>query len=273
MNKENDRTQSASAQLDTRDAFGPHAGQRLRIISTCTPHASSQSASSQLASSQSASSQLASKPRAAAIFMHGRGSNAADILTLVPRFIDLAVPTNHFTSSTSDPLRDFLFIAPEAANNSWYPQSFLSPLSINQRGIDSAHAVIESLIAQLATQGVDSSHIALIGFSQGACLVTDHACRFPRRYGAILAFTGGLIGPPATIFPASGSLDSTPIFLGTNDPDPHIPLALVHETAAHLRSMGAEVELKIYPGMPHAVLDDEIQRGSALLARIANLEL
>ena len=114
---------------------------------------------------------------AAAIYLHGRGASAQDILSLHDEF---ATPR-------------LLGFAPEAAGNSWYPYSFLAPIHENAAGIDSAHAVIELLIKQCAARGIPAERVALVGFSQGACLALDHAWRFPRRYGAIIAFTGAII--------------------------------------------------------------------------------
>jgi phospholipase/carboxylesterase len=190
------------------------------------------------------------RPSAAAIFLHGRGASAEDILSLAPA---LAGP-------------GLLALAPQASGHSWYPASFLSPIETNSLGIDSAHGVIESLIASLVGAGIATERIAIVGFSQGACLASDHAYRFPRRYGAIVAFTGGLIGPPETTFPPTGELLGTPVFLGSNDPDPHVPWTRVEKTAEALRAMGASVDLRRYPNRPHAVQPEAIAPVRALLA-------
>ncbi len=193
------------------------------------------------------------RPTAAVILLHGRGASARDIMSLAPAIN----------------LPSLLFVAPHAAGGTWYPQSFLAPISQNQPGIDSAHAVIESLLLQLEQAGIPPTRVALMGFSQGACLTLDHACRFPRRYGAVIACTGGIIGPPGTPFPSAGDLAQTPVFIGANDPDPHVPWARVQQSAEHLRALGGDVDLRRYPGQPHAVLPDEIDAGRELLLSLA----
>lgn len=191
------------------------------------------------------------RPRAAAILLHGRGASAEDIASIVPLLEQ----------------EDILFLAPNAHGSSWYPQSFLAPGGVNDVAVHSAHALVESLLEQLAATGLPSERVALIGFSQGACLASDHAFRHPRRYGAIIALTGGLIGPPGTAFapPRASTLAGTPVFLGANDPDPHVPWPRVVETAETLRSMGADVDLRRYPDRPHAVLKEEIEAIRPLL--------
>jgi predicted esterase len=159
----------------------------------------------------------------------------------------------------------FAAIAPQAHANSWYPQSFLAPLHANQPFLDSALSVLESIVADLLAQEIPSQRIAILGFSQGACLSAEFVARHPRHYGAVIAFTGGLIGPPGTPRNYAGSLASTPVFLGCGDPDPHVPFERVVETQQVLQSMGAAVELRRYPGMPHTINQDELEEARRLL--------
>ncbi len=156
----------------------------------------------------------------------------------------------------------------QAAGNTWYPQSFLAPLEANQPHLDSALGKLESIVADLLARGVESERVALLGFSQGACLTCEFTARNPRRYGAVMALTGGLIGPTGTPSNYPGSLAGTPVFLGTSDPDPHVPFARVKETEGVFSRMGATVELRRYPGMPHTINEDELGACRALLARL-----
>jgi len=187
------------------------------------------------------------------LLLHGRGATAGDILALGAQLIG----------------EDIAAIAPQARGNTWYPQSFLAPLETNQPHLDSALRRVNALVEDLLSRGIPSDRIALLGFSQGACLALEYTARHPRRYGAIMGLTGGLIGPPGTPRDYPGALAGTPVFLGTSEPDAHVPLARVEETQAVLRDMGAEVELRVYPGMPHTVNEDEISACRELLRRIS----
>ncbi|MEO8482493.1 MAG: dienelactone hydrolase family protein [Acidobacteriota bacterium] len=187
--------------------------------------------------------------RIGAILLHGRGASAEDILGLAHEF---AVP-------------DIAYMAPQAAGHTWYPYSFLSPIEKNEPGLSSALAVIEGLVEEFGARGLPPERIALMGFSQGACLTLEFAARHARRYAAIAAFSGGVIGPPGTPRDYAGSFDGTPAFFGCSDIDAHIPLERVRESADVYRRMGAAVDERIYPRMGHTINQDEIAAVRALL--------
>ncbi|MEM7118665.1 MAG: dienelactone hydrolase family protein [Chloroflexota bacterium] len=186
------------------------------------------------------------------ILVHGRGATAVSIL-------DLARVLPHLTMA---------YLAPQAAGNTWYPFSFLAPMDNNQPGLDSGLAIIGKLVRQIEEAGIPASQIVLGGFSQGACLASEFAARNARRYGGLLVFSGGLIGPPGTPRAYNGSLDGTPIFIGCSDVDFHIPLARVQETTAVLQQMGGNVTEKIYPNMGHTIIDDEIVEARKILSSL-----
>jgi phospholipase/carboxylesterase len=192
------------------------------------------------------------RARAAVVMIHGRGASADSILSLLPM---LDAP-------------DVTALAPQAAGHTWYPHSFLAPLEANQPYLDSALAKIDAVVNELIAHGVPPERVALLGFSQGACLTSEYVARHPRRYGAVMALTGGLIGPPGTPRNYQGSLAGTPVFLGTSDPDPHVPFERVEETESVLARMGATVEVRRYPGMPHTINQEEIEACRALLRAI-----
>jgi len=183
------------------------------------------------------------------VLVHGRGASAEGMLSL---FEQLDV-------------EGLAAVAPQAAGGTWYPQSFLAPMAANQPNLDSALRKIETVVADLLARGVARERMALLGFSQGACLTSEFVARHPRRYGAVMALTGGLIGPAGTPRDYAGSLSGTPVFLGTSDPDPHVPFARVEETEVVLARMGAQVELRRYAGMPHTINQDELDVCRALL--------
>jgi predicted esterase len=161
-------------------------------------------------------------------------------------------------------------VAPQAAGNTWYPLSFLAPMEANEPYLSSALRRVETVVTDLLRRGVPEGKVALLGFSQGACLTLEFVARHPRKYGAVMALTGGLIGPPGTPRNYPGSLAGVPVLIGTSDPDPHVPFERVRESAGALTLMDATVDVRRYPGMPHAINQDEIEVCRELLRRIVS---
>ncbi|MDH3223156.1 MAG: dienelactone hydrolase family protein [Gemmatimonadota bacterium] len=176
------------------------------------------------------------------ILVHGRGAGPANIM-------ELSGPLAH---------PSFTYLAPAASGGTWYPNSFMAEIASNEPGLSSGLSVLAGLLSEIEAAGVPRGRTILAGFSQGACLTCEFLVRHPARYGAVLAFSGGLIGPPGTQWDTTGQLGGTPIFLGCSDVDAHVPKTRVDETADVFRSMGASVEKRIYPGMGHLINEDEL---------------
>jgi glyoxalase family protein len=187
---------------------------------------------------------------AACILVHGRGADPRDMAGLAQAFRRPG----------------FAYLMPAAAGNTWYPFSFLSPRAQNQPGIDSGLAVIDGLVKQCLERGIPENRIVVGGFSQGACLASEFCVRHPRKYGALLAFSGGLIGPPGSRWDdVTADLAGMEAFLGCSDVDPHIPKERVIETEQVLARLGASVVRKLYPGMGHTINEDELKEAQRVL--------
>jgi len=187
------------------------------------------------------------------ILFHGRGASAGDILSL----------SEHFA------VDNVAYLAPEAAGHSWYPFSFLAPAVQNEPYLTSALGLVDTIIRSVEAEGVPAERIVLFGFSQGACVAAEYAARHARRYGGVVALTGGLIGAELRRENYRGDFAGTPALIGCSDVDPHIPLARVRETTAVMKSLGAAVDERIYPGLGHTVNADEVARVRAVLELVA----
>jgi phospholipase/carboxylesterase len=180
----------------------------------------------------------------ALIMVHGRGGSAEDILGL----------------SAYLPVDDFALLAPQATNNTWYPYSFMTPVKENEPWLSSALALLKEVVADVKAKGIAEENIYLLGFSQGACLTLEFATRHATKYGGVVAFTGGLIGDKIYNENYKGDFSATPVFIGTSDPDPHVPVERVNATEDILIKMNATVTKKIYKNMGHTISQDEINQ-------------
>lgn len=182
-------------------------------------------------------------PQKALIIIHGRGGSAQDIMGL-SEYLNV---------------KDYLLLGPEADQNTWYPNSFIAPISTNEPQLSRAIEIISETVKIANEKGVLNENIFLLGFSQGACLALEYSTRNAKRFGGVVAFTGGLIGDKIYKEKYSGNFEGTPVFIGTSDPDFHVPVSRVQESTSLMQEMGAKVDERIYKNMGHTITQDEIQ--------------
>jgi len=183
------------------------------------------------------------------ILLHGRGGSAEDILAL-RQYLNV---------------KEYALLAPQARGNSWYPYSFVAPISQNEPWLSSALDLVKETLDEITTKGISIENVCLLGFSQGACLTLEFATRNAQKYGGIVAFTGGLVGDKIHTENYKGNFGGTQVFIGSSNPDPHVPVQRVRETTGILKSMDADVTEKIYNGMGHTISEDEIKMANELV--------
>jgi phospholipase/carboxylesterase len=162
------------------------------------------------------------------------------------------------------------WIAPSAGHDrTWYPGLFMDPLPSNEPFVTHAIRSIDNAVDRAAEGGrLDAQHLVMVGFSQGACLTAEYAVRHPGRCSTMVIFTGGLFGPPGTVWPGSPTmLSGTRVLITGSDVDEWIPEWRVHETARVLTGFGAEVTTRIYTGRPHEVSTAELAEAGAFICR------
>lgn len=183
------------------------------------------------------------------VMIHGRGGSAEDILGL----------------SGYLPVTDFAVLAPQATGNTWYPYSFMAKPSDNEPWLSSALALLKDVLKDIHAAGLKNEQVYFLGFSQGACLTLEFVTRNATRYGGVVAFTGGLIGDKIYNENYGGDFSGSPVFIGSSDPDPHVPVQRVNDTAAILEKMNASLTKKIYKNMGHTISQDEIDTVNELI--------
>lgn len=177
------------------------------------------------------------------IMLHGRGASAEDILSL----------SSYFKLDN-----DFAIMAPQATNHTWYPYSFLAEPSQNEPFLSSAIDLLDNIVNEIVSKGVAKDKIYFLGFSQGACLTLEFVTRNATRWGGAIAFTGGLIGDKLYAEKYKGDFEGTPIFIGTSDPDFHVPVQRVKDSTSLLTNMNANVKEIVYKDMGHTIIQEEM---------------
>ena len=178
----------------------------------------------------------------AIVMIHGRGGSAEDILGM----------------SSYLHVDNFVLLAPQAENHTWYPYSFIAPVQENEPWLSSAIDLIDHTVKLALDNGILAENIYFFGFSQGACLTLEYLARHGQRYGGAIAIIGGVIGEEINRDNYKGDFAQTPIFIGTSNPDFHVPLERVEATVSILAQMNANVKLMAYQDAGHTINREEI---------------
>lgn len=185
----------------------------------------------------------------ALIMIHGRGSNSEDIMGI----------SRHLN------VDGFAILAPQATNNTWYPHSFMVPVETNEPWLGSALENLGQTVQAAVNAGIKPENIYFFGFSQGACLTLEFLARNAQKYGGAVAIIGGLIGEEVNLSNYKGDFEGTPVFIGTSNPDFHVPVERVFATEKILKEMNADVTLKVYENFGHSINQDEIDWANKII--------
>lgn len=185
----------------------------------------------------------------ALVLLHGRGARAQDILSL----------GRHLN------VRNYALIAPQATNHTWYPYSFMAKQEDNEPWLSSALDVVEACVEEIKAAGITTQNIYFLGFSQGACLTLEFVTRNAQKWGGVVAFTGGLIGEVIHKEHYKGDFGGAPFFISTGNPDPHVPVERVKESARIIGDMHGAVRVQIYENRPHTITPDELEKVNSFL--------
>jgi len=187
----------------------------------------------------------------AGLLLHGRERLPEEMLDLADR-LDIA---------------GFRWVAPAADGGTWYPYRFMDQLAANESSIAEAMEACDAAFAEMRDGGrLTPAHLAVCGFSQGACIASEYVLRNPGCCSVLVMFTGGIIGHDIRRWLISGvRLDGLRVFLTGSDVDEWIPESRTRLTETVLSALGADVRMRLYPGRPHIVSREEIDEARALL--------
>lgn len=190
----------------------------------------------------------AGAPAAAAavglVALHGRGATGQGVVNL------FAPATGHGVA----------VFAPDADRSRWFPRPSDAPREANEPHLTSAVECVGAALDRAAAVGLPPERVVVAGFSQGGCVAAEFARRRPTRYGGVAVLSGALPGEgePGGESAGAGALDDTPVFLGRGTDDPHVSADQLTATAAVFEDLGGDVSSRSYPGLGHAVAEDEL---------------
>lgn len=187
--------------------------------------------------------------KALCVLVHGRGQSPEDM-------------ESHILARLA-PL-DVAFSLPRAPRGAWYDARAVDPLAEQSRGqLDEALEQLGEEIADLRREHAGLP-LLLAGFSQGACLSIEYACRGTVPPQALVALTGCRVGTEQCARPDAAPA-GLPVYLSGSDADPWIPLDAMMAAAHNLARRGTRLRTDVFPGRAHEVCDAEIAMLQAAL--------
>ncbi len=200
------------------------------------------------------------KPDGTVIWLHGLGADGHDFEPIVPdlnlddhadiRFVFPNAPVRPVTINGGIPMR------------AWYDVMSLDRTGPqDEAGIRESAASLLRLIERENERGIDSSRIALAGFSQGGAIAMHTAMRFPDRLAGLMSLSSWMplestIDEEVVKSPKSQPRD-LPVLMAHGSFDPMLPIAVGQHARDIMEQAGFDVQWHDYP-MAHAVCAEEI---------------
>ncbi len=196
------------------------------------------------------------KPESVVIFLHGLGDSGAGL-------IDLAMPLSQELPHTA-------FHSPDAPEpyamapfgRQWFGLQDWSQQAIYDGAVRAAPFLHDYIDAQLKTYALPPSRLALFGFSQGGMMALHAGLRRPEPLGAVLGYSGGLVGPEHL---TTEIKSRPPVLLVHGMMDTVVPYAAMPASVQYLKNADVPVETETRPLLGHGIDDDGIMHGARFL--------
>lgn len=183
------------------------------------------------------------------IFMHGYGSNAADLFGLKER-----LPADYNYLSVQAPVE----LRPDSYK--WFTQK---PGVADYDGVTADLKSSGEKLTAFITQATAKFHtqpdkVFLVGFSQGAMMSYEVALRKPALVGGIAALSGRLLPVVKSEVRTSDDLKALKVFIGHGKQDRQVAYASGPDAEAALKTLGLAPQLHGYEGLGHSINEQEI---------------
>lgn len=193
------------------------------------------------------------------VLLHGVGADGNDLIGLAP-IVAQALP-------------DAAFVAPDAPfpcdmapfGRQWFSLMDRSPNRMLEGSRVAAPILDRFIDVELARHGLDDSHLALVGFSQGTMMALHAGLRRVAPPAGILGYSGVIVGADTL----EGDLRvRPPVMLIHGDEDTVVPFTLHGLTVAALEAHDVPIEAHTRPGLGHSIDEEGLALGVAFLRRI-----
>ena len=212
-------------------------------------------------------------PDAAVVILHGYGANGDDLIGLAPLFAAALPHAIFYAPNAPHPWEGGGF-----GGRQWFGLPGYDPTAMQRdpnlrterfkamtTGAALAAVPLNKFIDQvLAHHGLKANRLALLGFSQGTMMSLYVGLRRKEQIGAILGYSGALIGADKI---AGEIAAKPPVSLIHGAEDPVVPVQCVADIETALTPLGVSVEMHIIPGLQHGIDPSGTQIGAAFLKK------
>jgi phospholipase/carboxylesterase len=179
------------------------------------------------------------------VLLHGLGASEHDLLPLVP-----ALPEELVVASVRAPLD-----APPGA--AWFPPE------AGPRLAEQVDEATDALLRWIASHAPRQASVGVLGFSQGGAIAVHALRRDPAAIDYVVSLAGFL---PGRVDDAELGRRRPPVFLGYGLADDVVPMAWTSMLVDWAEPL-VRLETRFYPGLAHAVSDEELADASAFIRR------
>jgi phospholipase/carboxylesterase len=192
------------------------------------------------------------------VFLHGYGADGNDLIDLGRTFAEI--------------LPDAAFVSPHAPEpcgmspmgRQWFELTFRDP-SERWRGVNQASPDLNAFLeSELARHGLGPQQLALVGFSQGAMMALHVGLRRAVAPGAIVAYSGHLVGGEHL---KEQSSTRPPILLVHGDQDNVIPVDALFDAMTSLGKAEIPCQWHLSAGVGHGIDPEGLRHGGEFIAQ------
>ena len=195
-------------------------------------------------------------PRQLVVFLHGYGADGNDLIGLGREWSRLLPHAAFVSPHAPQPCG----MAP--MGKQWFNLSLGDPSQIALGVTEAGPSLDAFLDAELASHGLPSTAMALVGFSQGTMMALSVGLRRQPPLAAILGYSGALAGIDG-IAATPGSAPS--VLLVHGDMDEVIPVEAMMIARAQLAELGLPVQWHISSGIGHGIDPEGLALGGTFL--------
>ncbi|MBV4459043.1 prolyl oligopeptidase family serine peptidase [Pseudomonas sp. COR58] len=195
------------------------------------------------------------EPRPLVVFLHGYGSNEADLIGM-----KFQLPAQYNYLSVQAPM------ALGEGRFQWFRKKGEGAYNGEPDDLKASGQKLRAFVTAAAQKyHADPTRVYLIGFSQGAMMSYEVGLRQPAVVGGFAALSGRLLPVLKAELESAGAAAPVQVFIGHGTADDRVPYHDGTQADALLKRLGYAPQFHAYPGVGHSIGAAELRDLNAWL--------